>query len=179
MPFTHFFPRKNVFPTINQCFPLVYDVIIVLKQSANCVIILTKLCIRSSCRILPLFLEAVPSFLMTTSLLVRQCVCRYINWLYIKLLSVTLLYRSRRVLYNQNKHKDIAIKNQVTFLKQPAFLTAQRQSGQYTPISLQPGHRKTFFCLIQSQQGEVYSHHRHSICSRLKNCTQTARVHQA
>jgi len=34
-----------------------------------------------------------------------------------KLLAVTLLYSSLRVLYNQNKHKDLAIKNLVNFLK--------------------------------------------------------------
>jgi len=34
-----------------------------------------------------------------------------------KLLAVTLLYSSLRVLYNRNKHKDRNIKSLVTFLK--------------------------------------------------------------
>jgi len=34
-----------------------------------------------------------------------------------KILAVTLLYSSLRVLYNQNKRKDIKIKSLVTFLK--------------------------------------------------------------
>jgi len=42
-----------------------------------------------------------------------------------KALSVTLLYSSLRVLYDQNKHKHIKIKNLVTFLKEHTFLSAQ------------------------------------------------------
>jgi len=34
-----------------------------------------------------------------------------------KLIAVTLLYSSLRVFYNQNKHKDIQIKNLVALLK--------------------------------------------------------------
>jgi len=34
------------------------------------------------------------------------------------------------------------------------------------------------FSVLQSPRGVVYSHHRHLICSRLKNSTQTACVHQ-
>jgi len=34
-----------------------------------------------------------------------------------KLLSVTVPYSSQRVLYNQDNHKDIKIKNLVTFMK--------------------------------------------------------------
>jgi len=34
-----------------------------------------------------------------------------------KLIALTLLYSSLRVLYNQNTHKDIKIKNPVIFLK--------------------------------------------------------------
>jgi len=57
-----------------------------------------------------------------------------------KVLAQTLLYSSLRVLYNENKHKGIQIKNLVTFLKQPT-LTAQGN------VRLQQAHHHTFIYL--------------------------------
>jgi len=38
-------------------------------------------------------------------------------------------------------------------------------------------HTVSLFYVLQSPRGVVYSNYRHSICSRLKKCTQTAWVH--
>jgi len=52
------------------------------------------------------------------------------------------------------------------------FLAAQGNVG----VRLQPAHHQTsaVFSVLQSPQGEVYSHHSHSICNRLKNCTRNS-----
>ena len=85
-----------------------------------------------------------------------------------KLLAVTLLYSSLRVLYNQNKHKDIKIKTH--FLEVTYVLTAQDNIRLHSATS------------APSDCSPSYNHHKakstHIIitqfCSRLKNCMQTA-----
>jgi len=89
-----------------------------------------------------------------------------------KFLVVMVLYSSQHVLYNQNNHKDIEIKILIDLLEIPRFLTAQGN------VHLQPAHHQWIFsvaCLTVTTRRSL--HRRHSICSRLKNCTHTAWVH--
>jgi len=66
MPFTHFFQRKNAFPTILTLpisFNTNYDVVTVLEQSANSAIILAKILAYVPRAGFPHILEAFPSLL--------------------------------------------------------------------------------------------------------------------
>jgi len=82
MPFTHFFPQNNAFPTILLMllcsFNTNYDGITVLKQSAYRAIILAKILSYAPCEGFPTSIRNVPlSFFNDyTPMPVRQCLGR-------------------------------------------------------------------------------------------------------
>jgi len=69
-----------------------------------------------------------------------------------------LLYSSLRVHYNQNKYKDLTIRNLVTFFKWPTFLTAQGN------VRLQPAHHHNFHCLTVTTRPNLLTQSSLNLC---------------